>query len=465
MSRLAQALTIIGCIVGVLVAATVQHVLVLGATLGPERFVVPFVVGLTFGSLIVALVKARAAQRLSLESLATNRREIASLNERLSHTVRSQGNELKTAERRLVEADRLGAVGLLAGGIAHDFNNLLTVVLSGSAFLLEGATETQKEVLEGMLSAGERGATLTRQLLTLSQPPRASSEARCINRSVAELESLIRRLLGTSVRLEVTRCEGPLTVRLGRSFVEQVLVNLVVNARDAMPGGGTLSVTTERKDGTAVLRVRDTGAGISPEVQSRIFEPFFTTKGDGRGTGLGLAVVMDAMQRAGGQISVDSRPGEGTLFVLTFPLADRDEAESTPPSPSSPSGPDVIVFVDAEASLRTVMGSALEQLGYEVKTCSGQAEALTVLEGLLQRGQAVALITDLLLADGDGHTLVHEAKARTPLLPAIVTSSFGLAELKLADDAVPLAKPYTPARLVEAIDQSVRQAHRETPGS
>ncbi len=458
MSRLAQALTIVGCICVVLVAAMVQHLVVLETGIQPRRLIVPLVVGASFGILIVALVKARAAQRQSLASLAAQRAEIAALNLRLSETVRSQGNELKTAERRLIEADRLGAVGLLAGGVAHDFNNLLTVVLSGAAFLGETAEGEEKEVVESMLSAGERGATLTTQLLALARPPRQSSEVRCLNRSVEELESLSRRLLGSSIRLEVNRCAGSLSVPVGRASLEQVLVNLVVNARDAMPGGGTFTIATERGERSAVLRVRDTGAGMSPEVQARIFQPFFTTKGEGRGTGLGLAVVMDAIQRAGGDISVDSKPGQGTTFVLSFPLADVDEAEATPPA-STREALVALVFADEEPGLRLVTGSAMEQQGYEVKACAGQAEALAALEAVLQSGRVVALVTDILLADGDGHTLVHEARLRAPRLPVVMTSSFGLAEVEGA--GVVLAKPYTPARLMEALDKAIRLARQE----
>ncbi len=439
-------------------AAMVQHVLVLHTPLRPERFIVPLLVGMSFGILIVALVNARAAQRASLEALAVQREEIAALNRRLSQTVRSQGNELKSAERRLVDADRLGAVGLLAGGLAHDFNNLLTVVLSGAGWLLEDADadgdEDRREIAETMLSAGERGATLTRQLLTLARPPRESNEVQCLNRAVEEMESLVRQLVGRDVVLTVTRCPGTLPVPLGRAFLEQVLVNLAVNGRDAMPGGGALSVTTEREGGSAVLRVRDTGTGMTKEVQARIFEPFFTTKGEGRGTGLGLAVVRDAMQRAGGLVAVESLPGAGTTFLLTLPLAAQEEAEATPPGSQRTETPRHILFVDGEAGLRRLSSPVLEQLGFEVRACAGQAEALMALDLSLREGPDVALVSDLLLADGDGLTLVHEARKRAPKLPVVVTSSFGLPEVP--NDVVALAKPYTAARMLEALEKAVR---------
>jgi len=458
MSRRTQLLTVLGCVGLVLAASSVQMLVVLDMAITPVRLLVPVGLGALFGLLLAAVINARAVAHQSAAQLEAQRQEIAHLNEQLSRTVRLQGHELKTARSRLLETDRLGAVGLLAGGLAHDFNNLLTVVLSGAAFLNETASGEAREVVEGILSAGERGATLTNQLLALARPPRETTGAHCLNRAVEGLEPLARRLVGRDIALAVARCPGSLTVPLDRSFVEQLLLNLVVNARDAMSRGGTLTLTTERQGPQAVLKVRDTGAGMSPEVQARIFEPFFTTKGEGRGTGLGLAVVMDAVQRAGGQISIDSRVGAGTTFVLTFPLVAEALVQVTPPNGTDLGERGQVVFAEEEANLRRVTTTVLEQMGYQVSACAGQADALAALEACLGAGQPVILVTDLLLGDGDGQTLVHEARRRAPHLPTVLTSSLGLEAP--SDATVALAKPYSTARLVDAL---LRATHRARP--
>ncbi|MFZ5439309.1 MAG: hybrid sensor histidine kinase/response regulator [Myxococcota bacterium] len=449
MRRSRQIFIVVASIAGVLAAAAVQHLVVLGTTIAPHKLAVPFLVGASFGGLIVMVLRTRAALQASRDELERQRAEIATLNQRLSETVRSQGAELKSAEQKLVEANRLGNLGLLSSGVAHDFNNLLTVTLAGSTWLLQECQGEQHEVVESILSASERGAALTRQLLALARPQKGGDEVQCLNRALTQLQPLLARLAGPAVDLALEPCGGELPVPLSRTRLEQVLLNLVVNARDAMPRGGRLTFATSVGDASCRLRVKDEGVGMSPEVQARIFEPFFTTKGAGRGTGLGLAIVRDAVQSCGGDIAVDSAPGQGTTFTLTLPLRDTGELETTPPVQIAPSAGLTVLFVDAEEALRRIVGTLLADAGLRVLTASGQREALERVAALRASGTRFVLITDVVLADGDGVSLAHEVRRTHGAQPVVLTSTFGLAEVELP--AFMLPKPFTASRLLDAI--------------
>ncbi len=453
-SRFTQVVVIVASTLGVCATATIQLRVVLGIEPRPELYLVPLVLGVTIGSAIAAVIRSRETIRAQLVQLAAQREEISSLNRRLSSTVRHQGEELRTAEQRLVQANRLGAVGLAASGLAHDFNNLLTVVVGGAADLAVDEDPTRREVAESVLAAGERGAALTRQLLALARPVRRDPQlATSLAERISEVAPLLRRLCGADVRLQIEPDAEPLRVLLDSSTVEQLLVNLVVNARDAMPRGGTVTVRTRRTPEGAELVVTDTGSGIAPEVLPRVFEPFFTTKGEGRGTGLGLVVVKDAVARAGGQVEVTSVLGLGTQFRLVLPLAEPGEGPSVPAEEGA-SVMHPLILVDEDAGLRRLTTALLARGGREVVVCSGQAEALLALAALTPRG--AVLITDLLLAEGDGHTLIHEARRRWPDLPVVLTTAFGGAEPD--PRLIVLDKPYGTAGLLDAVGRAERAA-------
>ncbi|MBL8922282.1 MAG: response regulator [Myxococcaceae bacterium] len=443
------------CIAGVLVAGLVQHIVVLGVSPSPLRLLMPLIVGATFGTLLIAVRRVRARERKARELVEQQAAQIRALNERLSDAVRSQGRELKSAGDMLVESNRLNGAGLLASGVAHDFNNLLTIVLSGASFLQEhvkGAEDA--EVVESLLSAGERGANLTRQLLAFARPWKASREVRCLNRTTDELTPLLRRVLGREVEVRVSLAQGELPVSAGRGPIEQVLLNLAMNARDAMPGRGSFSITTSRDGAEAILEVSDSGVGMSPEVQARIFETFFSTKGEGRGSGIGLAVVQSIVQHAGGSIGVQSALGSGTTFRLRFPLA-----QESAPVQSTPSGgvvslsSGVVVLADDDAQVRAAASTVLARLGLSGRAVAGQREAVEALQSI-DPDQVRALVTDLLLADGDGLSLAVQVRATHPRLPIVLTSA---SDASLTDSAiVGLAKPYGFAQLQEALSRAAK---------
>jgi two-component system cell cycle sensor histidine kinase/response regulator CckA len=454
MSRIAEVAVVVASALAVCTAATIQLRVVIGVEPRPLLYVVPVGLGVSIGLAIAAVLRSRETIRGQLAQLAAQREEISTLNRRLSSTLRHQGDELRTAEQRLVEASRLGAVGLAASGLAHDFNNLLTVVVAGAADLAVDEDPGRRDVAESVLAAGERGAALTRQLLALARPVRNESQpATSLPERIREAAPLLRRLCGADVRLELEPDGEGLRVPLGPSTVEQLLVNLVINARDAMPRGGTVTVRTRRVPEGAELVVSDTGSGIPSEILPRVFEPFFTTKGEGRGTGLGLVVVKDAVARAGGQVEVTSTVGRGTEFRLVLPLTELGDGPSVPAlAPGDAVHP--LVLVDEDAGLRRLTTALLARGGREVIVCSGQEEALRALSALTPR--RVVLVTDLLLAEGDGHTLIHEARRRWPQLPVVLTTAFGGVEPE--PRLVVLDKPYGTARLLDAVGRAERAA-------
>lgn len=230
--------------------------------------------------------------------------------------------EQKKVEQQLREAQKMEAIGRLAGGVAHDFNNILSVI-TGYAELLEGcvkSNELAEEAVASILEAGERATALTQQLLAFSRRSTATPKTLDLNQVVCDALRLLRRLIGQDVILSVRQHEGELPVYLDPNQLQQVLMNLAINARDAMPGGGELTIQTGlHSDGWVRLEVLDTGVGIAPSLRDKIFEPFFTTKGLSKGTGLGLAVVHGVVERWGGRILIASEPGQGTTFTIDFP--------------------------------------------------------------------------------------------------------------------------------------------------
>ena len=239
-------------------------------------------------------------------------------------------SERRELESQLREAQKLEAVGQLAGGVAHDFNNLLTVITGYTETVVEQLTEQPqlREELEQVLQASGRASRLVEQLLAFSRQRDAEMTRFDLRELVAQTARMLDRLLGDQIRMQIEACEAALTVLADRGQLEQVLLNFAVNARDAMPEGGVLQLSTALgKDGQALIRVHDTGQGMDARVRERIFEPFFTTKEPGHGTGLGLATAYGIVQQAGGAIHVDSTPGEGTTFLVSVPLAEEPVAK------------------------------------------------------------------------------------------------------------------------------------------
>jgi two-component system cell cycle sensor histidine kinase/response regulator CckA len=351
-----------------------------------------------------------------------------------------------TEERRLEEqfrqAQKMEAVGQLASGVAHDFNNLLMVINGYTDILLGGALGVeQRDVLTEMLDAGQRATELTSQLLAFSRKAIVEPKILDVNQVIGSSARMLRRLIGENIEL-VTRL-GPVSpVRIDPGQLEQVFMNLAVNARDAMPGGGRLTITTAeveltsgRSSDTAIaaghyvrLSVTDTGTGMPPEVKARIFEPFFTTKGPSKGTGLGLATVYGIVRQAGGDIEPESELGAGTTFRILLPAVRGAVAGPTAVvNDVAPRGSESILLVEDEKGVRDVAAAMLGTLGYRVIVAESGAEAARIVTE--HPGQIDLLLTDVVMPDLGGRTLAAIVRAQRPGVQVLFMSGY-------TDDAI-----------------------------
>jgi signal transduction histidine kinase/ActR/RegA family two-component response regulator len=376
-------------------------------------------------------------------------------------------------EQQLVQAQRLEAIGRLAGGVAHDFNNLLMAIDAYVSLALRDLP-TSHPVASDLGEAREavrRGAGLTRQLLAFGRRQALDPALVDLDSVVDGLLAMLRRLLPSNI--ELVRSAGPRskTVSADVHQLEQVILNLVLNARDAMPDGGRLSLETSSADlppgaeghGTVLLSVRDEGVGMAPETLDRIFEPFFTTKGVGKGTGLGLATVYGVVKQSGGDIAVKSQPRRGTTFTVSLPFV----AGSVPAPPSGDTArPDAdaetILVVDDDDHIRAVTARMLQGLGYRVTTATSGEEALRVATAA---GSRIALVlTDIVMPGMGGPTLAARLRSHLPGLPILFCSGYpagaGAAELALAAGPL-LAKPFTVESLRMAVSGalSAQESH------
>lgn len=349
--------------------------------------------------------------------------------------------ERKQAEELLRRAQKLESIGRLAGGVAHDFNNLLTVILSCCETLKERVTAVAPgglEEVEEIRSAGERARDLTRQLLAFARKQIIVPVPLDLNSTVSSCEKLLRRVLGEDIKLVVQLQADLWPVFCDPGQVEQVLINLAANARDAMPGGGTLTVTTgnasvepaeadrspESRVGEWVrLIVRDTGSGMSTEVKKHAFEPFFTTKGIGHGTGLGLATVHGIVAQSRGHIRLESGPGQGTTFEICLPRATGTPVSARTVVPTTVAGGgETILVIEDSLPVRVVTVRALQFAGYHVLTACDGAEALSVA---LQRPDPIDLVvTDVVMPGMSGPEIVEELQRRRPNLRALYVSGY-----------------------------------------
>jgi two-component system cell cycle sensor histidine kinase/response regulator CckA len=391
-------------------------------------------------------------------------------------------SERRVLEAELRQAQKMEAVGRLAGGIAHDFNNILTVIVNYADLLLQevGAEAPIRADLEEILGAGQRAARLTRQLLAFSRRQILQPQLIDVREIVDSMQAMLHRVIGEDIRLETIRAEtGPL-VRADPGQIEQVILNLAVNARDAMPTGGTLrfavgsrrlsSHDVEHHPGAAagdylVLSATDTGHGMPPESVARIFEPFFTTKEVGKGTGLGLSTVYGVVQQSGGFITVESAVGVGTTFRIFLPQWTGDDSAvrdlSPEPEPLQATGRESILLVEDDAAVRAVARRVLEQHGYRVLEATNGRQALELLE---RGGAPVDLVlTDYVMPELGGRALVERLPA-LGLAPAILYMSGYADDAVLMRGDLPRAmgfvqKPFTGERLLAHVRQ-VLQAHR-----
>jgi signal transduction histidine kinase len=380
--------------------------------------------------------------------------------------------KLRHNEEQLRQAQKMEAVGRLAGGVAHDFNNILSVVLSASQAVIEELEPGAplREELETIHAAGERASTLTRQLLAFSRQQLLAPRVVDLNDVVTGLEPLLRRLVDDDVSLAFERAAGPATVLADPGQLEQVIVNLVINARDAMPEGGVVTIETAivELDGAraaalhgvppgryVVLTVDDSGQGMDAATRARIFEPFFTTKVNGRGTGLGLSTVYGIVTQSGGHVSVDSAPGAGATFTLHFPWAEGgvERAAAEPASDGPLRGSDTVLLVEDEDQVRATVRSILRRSGYKVLEAQNGGEAFLVCE---QYGSQIdLLLTDVVMPRMNGPELAKRLGALRPSMRVLYMS--GHTRDAVIRDGVAtngisfLQKPVTPDALLRKV--------------
>jgi two-component system, cell cycle sensor histidine kinase and response regulator CckA len=385
--------------------------------------------------------------------------------------VLNDATRLKTLEAQFAQSQKMQAIGQLAGGIAHDFNNLLTAISGHCDLLLlrHGREDPDFADLEQIRQNANRAASLVGQLLAFSRKQTLKPERLDLTDVLSDLLHLLNRLVVERVGLSLVHLGdqsghplGP--VRADRRQLEQVIINLVINARDAMPDGGAITIETEPVTLTealerdrarvpagdySVIRVRDNGHGIAPENLKKIFEPFFTTKRVGEGTGLGLSMAYGIVKQSGGFIFVDSEPGEGTMFSLYFPVTDvQDPVEPAPPEPKRPAprqGEGVVLLVEDEAPVRAFAGRALRLRGYTVLEAASAEEALKTLED--PSIKVDVFVTDVVMPGMDGPSWVRLALRDRPQVKVIFMS--GYAEDALSEDqsrvpnSVFLPKPFS----------------------
>jgi PAS domain S-box-containing protein len=383
---------------------------------------------------------------------------------------RASEAERAQLEAQLRQAQKMEAVGQLAGGIAHDFNNLLMIML-GNLELIEMRTdvpEAQRAYLNEVHAAAERAIRLTRQLLTFSR--RASPRVRAVdmNEVIAHAESLLKRAIGETNAIVLALDTEPCIVRADAGQMEQILLNLVVNARDAMRAQGIVTISTSRVTLTAgdrdrwqtlapgryvQLAVSDTGEGMPPEVLERVFDPFFTTKPLGQGTGLGLAMVYGIVAHAHGAVDVESSPGEGATFTILLPESEPEHAADAPAAPSAPRREGTVLLVEDEPAVRTVLRATLAKQGFRVVEAQHGRDALLVWRG--HRDAIDVVVTDLRMPEMGGRALAAALREEAPDLPVIFMSGYdeealGEEEAAGAGEAV-LQKPFATSDLVARI--------------
>ena len=404
--------------------------------------------------------------------------EVTGAFDRMRSSIRKSQTEQRQLEERLRQSHKMEAVGRLAGGVAHDFNNLLTVIRGHCDLLVDStpAENPHRHNVEQIQKAAGRAVSMTRQLLAFSRMQVLQPRILGLNAVIADMAKMLPRLIGEHIEYIFQPAPDLSTIKADPGQIEQVLLNLVVNARDAMPGGGTLTVRTQNVSMTeaqalkrppmkpgnyALLCVSDTGHGMSAEIKSHIFEPFFTTKEVGKGTGLGLATVYGVVKQSGGFIWVDSAPGKGATFEIYLPqavetAADR-EAEAKPAP--IPRGSETVLVVEDEDGVRELACEFLKLSGYAVLEAPNGADALVVAKR--HTGPIHVLVSDMIMPRMGGVELVEKMKTVRPLAKVVMMS--GYSEYSAANapssqsQPVMVQKPFTQSSLVAAVREALER--------
>ncbi len=457
---------------GVLTAADLDlPFLVVSATAGEETAVASLKAGADDFLVKTRLAGLAASVARELQTAEERRRAVQART--------GDASEQERLHEQLRQAQKMEAVGQLAGGIAHDFNNVLTAIL-GYVGLLTDQIGPDKPIgrdLREIRLAAERAAVLTQQLLAFSRKQVLAVRPLDLSEMVRNLEPMLRRLMPEPVRIGTTLAEAPDPVRADPTQLEHLLINLAVNARDAMPNGGTLTIATGSMDldeafivrhpgastgRHSTLTVTDTGIGMAPDVQRRIFEPFFTTKERGRGTGLGLAAAYGTVKQLGGYIGVDSEPGKGTSFTIYLPRTDgTPQAVDVSVPTGTPVGAETILLVEDESGVRSFARIALQRFGYRVLEADSAESALSLLGAL--EDAVDLLLTDVVLPGMDGRELATRVAAVRPATRVLFLSGYA-ASLRTGDGFLSpgvqmLEKPFSAQVLLTRTRQILGTPH------
>ena len=371
-------------------------------------------------------------------------------------------------EQRLHHSQKMEAIGRLAGGIAHDFNNYLSAILGFAEVVCESSPPGApvREAGEQIIETAERSAALTGRLLTFARRHVTRPEPVDLGLLLSGLEGMLRSLLGESIRVRVDLAKASGRVLGDPTLLEQIVVNLAVNAREAMPEGGDLSIglenstlpSPEARDSALVLTVEDSGVGMDEETAARVFEPYFTTRSETGGTGLGLATVYGIVREMNGSIEVESELGRGAKFRVTLPCAEEpvsgERRESASPADSRAlDGGERILVVEDEASIRRLTAGALRRRGYDVTAAANGQEALEILR---ERGDSIdLLLTDVMMPGIQGTDLASEARRRNPQLPVLLMTGYSESLLALEgglpDGFELISKPVAPSEIVRRV--------------
>lgn len=449
--------------------------------------------GETLASAAESAIRARRRQyatRQHLQELGRTRNELSTLNAELEARILTRTRELAEANNRLMkeiaereraqaaltQGQKMEAIGRLTGGIAHDFNNLLHVVNMNLELVSLYAKEDKvKPVVERAKSAARRGAKLTNQLLSFARSQSLLPRLTSVNKLLVGMKDLLEISVGSGVEVELDLCDDPASVVLDPGQLEMAILNLAVNARDAMPEGGKLKISTCPQERQAegelpagdyvIVSVTDTGSGIPPHLLNKVFDPFFTTKPVGKGTGLGLSQVYGFARQSGGQAHIRSEPGKGTTVDLIFPSATADDIEALPatqaPVVPQPAKSSHILVVEDDADVRRVIVECLSLIGYRVTEAANGREGLAALAS----APPDLMVVDYAMPDMTGAEVISRAREIVAGLPVILATGYAdmAAVERLAGKPAILRKPFDLATLGDAVS-GLLEGRRERAG-